>query len=415
MSGRGPTLLAQPNSELPNGFHRLDASPHLSIITDLPIDDELKLLPGVFDQAMTAWCSHFSVPQNDTEEWRATMYLMLDRQRFQQAGFIPADVPQFQHGWHSGDQIWVNEQASPYYRRHLMLHEGTHWFMFRKYGKYHAPWLMEGLAEWMGTHRIQGSELQMGILPRDRLEVPFWGRISIIHQQAAGGIAPGMEEIWRYGNSAHQSVDAYAWSWALVTFMKENSDTAPVFEALLKQPAMDETSMHRWLMSRLRHKLPQLRSEWAAFVSDLDYGYTSQPGMLKLSSDPQPLESTANVQVQSNRGWQASGWKVPVGQQLEISAAGEIVVATVPKPWVSHSDGVTLEYYRGQPLGKLLMAIVEPLEKEPKTTELLEVLPVGSRLTTTVRRSGEIFFRINEAYAGLDDNSGQLTIQMRVQ
>lgn len=410
-SDQSRTLL----EKLPDGFHQIDSSQHLTVVTDLPIDDEIRQLPGIFDNAMNRWCEFFDMPAAKCTDWHATMYVMLDRARFRQAGLIPPEVPEFQHGWQSGDKIWIAEQPSPYYRRHLMLHEGTHWFMFRKFGKYHAPWLMEGLAELLGTHRIENGVLEMGIIPRDKLEVPFWGRTLIIQEQTSQSTAPSLESILHYSNSAHQNVEAYAWSWALTLFLQNHPDSSAVFTTMLRQAAMDTPQLDRWLRSRLRQQLPQLRADWIAFVSDLDYGYTTKPGLLMTSSKTCPLNEPVSFDVAANRGWQATGVRVAAGQKFRVRAEGEFVISQQPKPWRCDSDGVTLEYFRSQPLGKLLMAILQPIQDEPATTEKLKTLPIGSSATLAVEESGEVFFRVNESIGNLVDNSGDFHVTIAPQ
>jgi hypothetical protein len=336
---------------------------------------------------------------------------MLDRNRFKQAGLIPKDVPEFPYGWQLGDKLWVMEQPSPYYRRHLVLHEGTHWFMFRKYGFYDTPWLVEGIAELLGTHRWSNSTLEMGIVPLNREDVPFWGRIKLVRDQCADGLAPSMEEILRYSNTAHQRVDAYAWSWALTIFLMNHPDTSKVFEALLKQPAMSSREVDRWLRGRLTGKLPRVRSAWRSFVSELDYGYSVAPGMLQLTDKPAELMQETDLEVLANRNWQASGVAVQAGQKLRITAVGEFLVANQPKPWKCTPAGVTLDYYRGQPLGKLMMVLLQP-EEDELATELVDVIPVGQELVYETESSGEIFFRINESAGNLQDNSGKLQVKL---
>jgi hypothetical protein len=103
--------------------------------------------------------------------------------------------------------------------------------------------------------------------------------------------------ILQYSNTAHQNVDAYAyaWSWALTLFLMNHPDSSNVFEALLKQPAMNSREVDRWLRARLTGKLPRIRSAWCSFVSELDYGYTTEAGMLQLTDKPVPLSKEAVV------------------------------------------------------------------------------------------------------------------------
>ena len=53
-----------------------------------------------------------------------------------------------------GAELWLRDQPTPYYRRHLLLHEGTHVFMASFLGGCGPGWYMEGIAELFGTHRL---------------------------------------------------------------------------------------------------------------------------------------------------------------------------------------------------------------------------------------------------------------------
>lgn len=409
---RSTTAVAQaPNAldQLPAGFAKLSGK-YIDVVTDLPLSDELRELPAVFDAAVPQWCEAFDLPVASVEAWHVEAFVMLDRQRFISAGFLPENISHFTYGFQYGDRLWVTEQPSAYYRRHLLLHEGTHWIMARKYGRQAPPWLMEGMAEWMGTHRWDGTQLHMGIIPTNREEVPFWGRTKIIQQQLADGVAPSLESVLRYSSTAHQQQEAYAWSWAAVVFLKHHPQTAETFARLLGQPLQGRDDANRWLFRQLSSHWPFLRQEWNATLSDLDYGFAPDRGLLVVSHKPQQLTSPQTINIDANRGWQSSGVKVAAGTRVNIRAEGEFVVGRLPKPWRSFPDGLTLEYYRGQPLGRLLMSSVAPLIHEPDFSKPVEIVSVGSGGSFTVAESGELQFRINESTGELADNSGTLAI-----
>lgn len=403
---------AQSDDELPEGLNRVSSGQYLTLITDLPLDRDIQQLPEVFDHAVKDWSETFDTPPDQLVGAKVTLYLMLDRSRFKQAGMIPDGLPEFKHGWQLGDQLWVMEQPSVYYRRHLMLHEGTHWFMSKIYGGYHAPWLMEGIAEWLGTHRWQDSRLQMGIIPVSNQEVPYWGRTKLIRDQLAEGTAPTIDQIWRYSSTAHQQVEAYAWSWAMVQFLRLHPETATFFDQMLRQPVMDTPTLDRWWRRQLTGKLPGLQSAWAAFVYDLDYGFNDVPGMLQISKNAQPVLDPQRFEVQAQRNWQATGWRVTVGQELQVQASGEYTIGQTGRPWPCQPQGVTLEYYRGQPLGRLMMAIAATHESPQQFTRPLTVLPIGSQAKVVAPHAGELFFRVNEATSGLSDNEGTIVVQI---
>jgi hypothetical protein len=407
------TSTAQSSDASPSsGFRELQVGKRLTIVTDLPEDPSILELGKVFDEAFLQWCDYFGVEPSSVEDWKATMYLMLDRQRFERAGYIPDDCPQFPHGWQSDQRIWIMEQPSAFYRRHLMLHEGTHWFMLQRFGSYHAPWLAEGLAEWFGTHRWVDGRLQMRIIPVDRQEVPYWGRITLIQQQLEQGLAPGLEEIWRYDNSAHQQVDAYSWSWAMIQFLEIHPETSGVIDSLLNEQVKDVQGTYRWMRDKLVHRLPRLRTDWSAFVSDLDYGYNPEPGPLLLSMKTQVLDQATVRSFPSERGWQSTGLTVEAGRKFQVRSSGEYSIANRPRPWRCQPDGVTLEYHRGQPVGRVMMAIANVQPKAKSVITPLNVLAVGREATIVADQTGELFFRVNEAYGNLFDNQGTFDVQI---
>ncbi|HVW39003.1 MAG TPA: hypothetical protein VHB99_16930, partial [Pirellulales bacterium] len=107
------------------GIRKL-ASEQLTLYTDLPLDAEIKSLPEQFDQAYPQWRKYFGLADQQAKPWRVVGRLMKDEAKFRAAGLLPDELPQFQFGYTRGDEIWWREQPSAYYRRHLMLHEGTH-------------------------------------------------------------------------------------------------------------------------------------------------------------------------------------------------------------------------------------------------------------------------------------------------
>ena len=67
---------------------------------------------------------------------------------------MPTGDDKFLHGLSTGSDLWLYDQPSAYYRRHLLLHEGTHAFMGKFLGGCGPGWYMEGTAELFGTHRM---------------------------------------------------------------------------------------------------------------------------------------------------------------------------------------------------------------------------------------------------------------------
>ncbi len=400
--------------DLPAGMQRVSGK-YVDIVTDMPVDDTIRELPAVFDAAVPMWCKAFGVRLEDVSDWHAQAHIMRARERFVRSGLLPSSLPQFPYGFQWGNDLWVAEQATPYYHRHLLLHEGTHWFMSRHFGNNGPPWLMEGLAEWYGTHRWDGEKLELGIVPATKEEVPGWGRITVIQQQLADGIAPSLETILRYGSTAHQDAEAYAWSWAAILFLKHHPDSRDAFQELFDQPMRPDQSMTRWYFRRLKTRWPRIRAAWNAVLSDLEYGFDVTRPMVQLSVSPKLIPEKTQLKIDAAQTWQATGYRVKTGDKFSIAARGEFVLGESKRPWRSYADGVTIEYYRGNPLGQLTLSVMSPIAREPEAVEITRITSIGANSSWTAKASGEVFLRVNERVGGLSDNRGHLDVEIRRQ
>jgi hypothetical protein len=87
------------------------------------------------------------------------------------------------------------------------------------------------------------------------------------------------------------------------------------------------------------------------------------------------------------------------------------VLATVPKPWESEPQGISFRYHAGQPLGKLVATIRSPAlsETSPYTT-MLHVVPIGRDPDFTPETTGTLYFRVNDFWNELGDNTGSYAV-----
>ena len=106
---------------------------HVTLFTDLPAG-EVDELPKVFDAAVPLWCEYFGIKLGDVAAWKTAGFVMRDKERFVGTGLYLDSLPPFPNGYSTGAQLWIYDQPSAYYRRHLLLHEGTHLFMYRWLG-----------------------------------------------------------------------------------------------------------------------------------------------------------------------------------------------------------------------------------------------------------------------------------------
>jgi hypothetical protein len=390
------------------GIRKL-AGKHLTLYTDLPPSPEIDEYPTVFDLAFLQWCGYFGQSARQWAGWHVTGFLMRDRQRFEKTRLLPDDLPPFPHGYTRGNEFWLFDQPSAYYRRHLFLHEGTHAFGFSVLGSCGPPWYMEGVAELLATHRWQDGKLELGYLPARRDEVPMWGRIKIVRDAYEARRAKSLKAILEYDADAHRENEPYGWCWAAATFLDRHPRYQKRFRQMVKyirQP--DFTAQFYRLVGSDWNDLAE---EWQVFVAELDYGVDVARTAIDFAPGRALPEAGAKITVAADRGWQNSGVRLEAGTAYEVRASGRFQVADRPQPWPCEPNGVSIRYYRGRPLG-ILLAAVRP-DEPASPSALISPQTVGLGTTLVPKRSGTLFLRINDSNGELADNAGVLVVEVR--
>ncbi len=397
--------------EPPAGIRQL-ASKHLTLFTDLPSSPEVDALPALFDQAFGQWCAYFGVDAERHAKWHARAYLMKARERFQSAGLLPADLPDFFNGYARGDQIWLRDQTSVYYRRHLLLHEGTHSFMLSLMGGMGPPWFAEGMAELLATHRLENGRLTLNYFPRRRDEVPKLGRIEFVQTGYAAHRALSLARLLAYDNRGQQENQWYGWCWAAAAFLDGHPRYQARFRQLHKLVGDSDDLFNQQVMKTFADDWTRLNEEWQLFVADLDYGYDFQRMDVEFAVGKPLGDDSQTISVAADRSWQSSGVRIEVGQSYRLRAAGRYQVAGEPRAWWCEPGGVTIRYYHGQPLGILLAAVRADEASAQGPSGLLKPIVVGLRATIKPQHTGTLYFRINDSAGSLGDNAGSLNVEI---
>ena len=338
---------------------------------------------------------------------------MQDASTFKRLGLIDSRVPEFPFAYALGDQVWVRVQPSDYYTVHLLLHEGVHSLAYKVFGEIGPTWFREGIAELLATHRGSGPDLQIGQVPMSREASPFWGRFKRMDQLRSESQVPRIKSVLEYQANLRGDVDAYGWSWALASML----NAYPQYRKTLLQAAQHghdtDGEFNQWMMQRLAGDWEVVQARWRVLVQDFDYGYDWDRQRIDISkSDPMWNGQAIEMKVDANRGWQSIGVRLNRGMALDISAEGAIVIDDDPKPWVSHPDGVTLEYYRGQPLGKLQARMVPNIAPSEGTLPPLQTIGVGKRATIQASVPCWLLLRVNDAPSDLTNNESSYNLKI---
>jgi hypothetical protein len=383
------------------------ASRHLELYTDLPSDPDVDQLPAEFDQAVPQWAKYFGIEASKTADWQARGFLIGQRRRFDALGLMPpGGNDQFVNGISMGSTLWFYNQPTAYYRRHLLLHEGTHAFMVTFLGGCGPGWFMEGTAELLATHRLdnQTGRLTLGIMPRDRMEVPMLGRIKLIHDARQAGRALSLPAVMKISNNRQLENEPYAWCWAAAKLLDEHPRYRERFRHLKQYVTNPE--FNDIVRREFSDDWPNVMAEWQAFVATLDHGYDFERMAIEFERGS-PLGSTPHsAVVAADRGWQSSGVRFVAGKSYRVTASGRFQIAHDGQSWPCEPGGVTIDYHDGRPLGMLLGAI----DGRTKGATLANSFDVGLGASITPTASGTLYLRVNDSASRLGDNRGTLTV-----
>lgn len=381
------------------------ASRHLVLYTDLPSQPDVDRLPAEFDQAVPQWAAYFDIDASRTTSWQSTAFLIGERRRFDALGLMPVGNDQFVNGISIGDRLWFYDQPTAYYRRHLLLHEGTHAFMANFLGGCGPGWFMEGTAELLATHRLDDAtgRVALGIMPHDRGEVPMLGRIKLIQDARAAGRTLSLPAVMQISNHKQLENEPYAWCWAAAKFL----DAHPRYRARFRQLKRHvKTAEFNDLTRREFHAdWDDLLAEWQAFIATLDHGFDFERMPIDFTAGRPLRAASTPVTIAVDRGWQSTGVQLQAGTTYALAASGRYQIADDGQPWLCEPGGVTIEYYDGKPLGMLLGAVDG---RSPGCT-LADAFRVGLGTTITPSATGTLYLRVNDSPGRLHDNSGTLT------
>lgn len=337
---------------------RVARGERLVLVTDRPRreGDGVEDLPRIFDEAFASWCDHYSIDPRSVPGWRALGCLMSDREPFRATGLLPVDgtIPDFANGYCDRNRFWLVDPPNPAYRRHLLLHEGVHAFTLTLRGLSTPTWYTEGIAELLATHRLEEGHFVPTPIPRRADDVEQLGRIEAIRRLRSGGTVPGLADVFATPPSPRHDIPAYAASWAATALLAGHPTHAARFRALESGP-LDARFTAR-LESDAGWDAELAARDFDAFTDELDHGYDFTRSAVEWIDGP-PLAAATSIVVAADRGWQSAGRSLRAGEEVEIAATGRARLGKAGTTDLEGTaEGITLRWYRGRPLGRLLVA-----------------------------------------------------------
>ena len=390
-----------------NGIKKL-SSKHVVIYTDIRDSKDINQFTKVFEQAVEFWCKYFSIDKSKTDDWQVTVFVIENKEAFRRAGVLTSKLPKFATGYQKGNQIWIYLQRGNYYTRHLLLHEGTHAFMERFLGGYGPAWYAEGMAEMLAVHRWQDQKLKMNYRIRNKNETEYWGRVRIIQDDFKFQRALALNEVFRIDpKSFFQASRPYAWSWVACKFLDNHPLSSSAFKDLSKAVRKNQNQFNYELSVKLKESFDRLNADWKVYISELDYGANVAAAAMvdTKSTRDSANQNSYELKVNSQRGWHRTDIEIDGNSSVEVTASGRFQIKKEKngRPWMSESNGVTIQYHNGRPLGQLLVAV---------DSELPGAKPVTAGQPLSFEKQGKLCLRINDSFAQMDDNQGELKVKI---
>ncbi len=327
--------LAQSLAE--QGFQQI-RSEHMTLVTDLEIDNELRSWPVYLDQALEQWKQIFQPDSSKLLRLHATVYLVGDRNKWENAGLL-REVPFLKDGYQLGNKLFVVEQPSEFYRRMLFLHEATHWIMYEWLGGAGSPWLMEGMADYLSTHQIQNDRVSLGYFPVSAEEVPSWGRILLVQKTMEQKDAPKLSEVLAFPDMRQRRMDRYCWSWAAVYFFDHHPEHGQDFRSLYRGELDYSLAASKQLKDILEEDWMRISIQWRCYLDDLEFGYSPRLMLQWGDTELVPIKTgeSRKVSIQADRGWQSTGVVLEAGETISVTATGSVEVKRLADGQAWHS------------------------------------------------------------------------------
>ncbi len=403
------------------GFNIVE-SKRLILVTDLPAES-VSVLPPLADALFDELQKQLGPLAADLKgnEFQVTGYLMNARERFKDAKLLPPEQFQIRHGRNLGYQFWVNNQTADYYRRHLLLHEFVHCFMMCEHGLTNIPplWYTEGIAEYFATHELTGDVRlsRFGIKPPSVSRFEGWGRIAEIKtglsvepaESPEASAVTSLQTVLNPPNGKFVDDQQYALAWALLWLIRNHPELKSEFRAFnqvrSRQQFIDANEV---IPAAVWSRMDVI---WPLFLDSVIEGADVDASLPKLTPKPLPwraaVNKTATLQIDADQDWQSSGFLFSRGQTIGVTCSGRYAVHDIPTPWISEPQGITIDYYRGRPLGEVVAMIVSPDGQFASRR-----IAVGTACSITFPHDGELWLQINDSAADRSGNSGLVEVKI---
>ncbi|MFN0199372.1 MAG: hypothetical protein ACKVT0_21690 [Planctomycetaceae bacterium] len=262
-------------------------------------------------------------------------------------------------------------------------HEAVHAYCGQTFGTTGPVWYAEGMAE-MGNYWKEG----------DRSVNCREGVIRYIRESEP----KSLNEIVNSNEQTGDSWQNYAWRWALCHLLENNPNYRERFRplglGLLSKQKVSFEAVYGSMAD-------EISFEYLFFLKTIEAGYRIDLCAWDWKAKFKVLKGTRSqqVKVQAAKGWQPTRVLADHEATYECEASG--TWSLTPGGSMLTADG------DADGSGKLLGVILDDYE-------LSEEFEIGAGKSFTVPRSGKLYLRCRDGWGELADNTGQITIKLKL-
>lgn len=264
-------------------------------------------------------------------------------------------------------------------------HEFTHGYCHLTFGSTGPTWFAEGFAEMAN----------------------YWNPLdpSVTADPVVVGYIKNAEkkqllEIALPGNTPSGTWHDYAWRYALCHMLASNPNYSLRFKpmAVALMEGRDKVSFE----SVYGPVAKQVSFEYDLFLNTFDVGYRDDLCAWDWKTQFKPLVATGavkRVKVKAKAGWQASGALLKKGASYEVTTSGNWKVDKAG----GGCDGDGEKSGNGRLVGVLF-----------DNYKLSKPIDLGKKTSFVAPADGELFLRCQDTWSKLDDNDGELVVDLQV-
>lgn len=236
-----------------------------------------------------------------------------------------------------------------------------------------------------------------------------------MNQMRAKNQIPSLAAVMGYQPNLLGQVDAYGWSWAATMMLRAYPEYRQAFMSSARNGRDKSSAFNRRLFLQLRTQWPVFNARWRLMAHELDYGFDWEIERLQISErDPIWDGKPISLDLESNRGWQSVGVRIPPGTSINVTASGSVTLADQPRPWVSEPDGITYQYNRSRPIGQLIACVLPNATVKSATLPELSTQTVGKQATIEIEQFSWLLLRVNDSVADQADNAGAYRVTVAI-